>query len=93
MAAASPDGGAAANAMVATWCSLDAPGPNGHRQWHVRCRSPRHRPASPLISHGSMIAPLFGTVSAAEYRRMANTARTAQAVEITGTTRSWNHNF
>ena len=40
-----------------------------------------------------MIAPMFGTVSAAEYRRMANTARTAQAVEITGTTRSWNHNF
>ena len=35
MVASSPDGRAPANALVATWCSLDAPGPNSDRQRDV----------------------------------------------------------
>ena len=63
MVAASPDGRAPANALVAAWRSFDAPGPDSHRQRHVRRGSTQHLPASALISRGSMIAPMFGTVS------------------------------
>ena len=63
MAAASPDGGAAANAVVTAWRSFDASGLDGHRQRHVRRGSPRHQPASSFVSYGSMITPMFGTVS------------------------------
>ena len=61
--AASPDGGSATNAMVATRRSFDASGQDRHRQRHARRGSPRHPPASLLVSHGSMTAPMFGTVS------------------------------
>jgi hypothetical protein len=63
VAAASPDGGAAADAVVGARRSFDASGSHSHRQRHVRHGSSRHLPASPLISHDSMIAPMFGTVS------------------------------
>ena len=72
--------GAAANAVVAAWCSLYAPGPDGHRQRHVRCGSPRHLPASPLISHGSMIAPMFGTVSCVPKGRFVSSGLAGDAV-------------
>jgi len=68
MVAAPPDGSASANALLATWCSFDAPGPNSHRQRDVRNGSWQHNPASPLISHGSVTAPMFATVSAATER-------------------------
>jgi hypothetical protein len=35
MVATPPDGSAPANALVATWCSFDAPGPNSLRQRHA----------------------------------------------------------
>jgi len=63
MAAAPPDGSAPANALVATWCPSDASGSNRHRKRNACSGSRQHEPASLLISHGSVITPMFGTVS------------------------------
>jgi hypothetical protein len=57
VAAASTDGGAAANAAVTSRYSFDASGPDGHRQRYVGRRSPRHHPAPSFVSDGGMIAP------------------------------------